>query len=331
MRQIEKSVIAEIETLSGATKEKTDTIENSIESNKAKILKLQSVDEAIIRRATTLEISSAELTVSSQRMDDNIAELQKNSEELFSGVSELKQRTDELEALTTDHGLIINGLQKATSDIADKLSVLAERESKHFNIVTVSLLLLLAVTIVLYFTQQNQFASNDARYAERSENIDGQLSSLQQQQVSSDTQTSDSLAELENRIERVNAAVQDQVQSVEGRFNQASPFSQIGNDNVIHGEQWIAGLPGEHYAVQLAYVDNKNTLFEIAQRYNFYLKDSLSYFTVNDETAEKYVLLSGSYGTQQEAMKAVQAMPAYIDMQRPQIRKLSEIQDYIVR
>jgi len=40
-------------------------------------------------------------------------------------------------------------------------------------------------------------------------------------------------------------------------------------------------------------------------------------------------LLSGSYATQQQAMKAVQAMPGYIDMQRPQIRKLGEIQSYI--
>lgn len=331
MLQIERSVINEIENLSGATREKTDSIEDSVESNKAKILKLQSVDEAIIRRATTLEISSAELTVSSQRMDANITQLQKSSEILSSGVSELKQRTDELEMLTADHGLVINGLQKATSDIAEKLSVLSGREGKHFNIVSASLLLLLAVIVVLYFTQQNQFASNEAIYAERSGVIDGQLTSLQQAQLSSNVQTGDSLAELENRIEQVSAAVQDQVQSVEGRFNQASPFSQIGNDNVIHGERWITTLPEEHFAVQLAYVDNKSALFEIAQRYNFYLKDALSYFSVNDESSEKYVLLSGSYATQQEAVKAVQAMPGYIDMQRPQIRKISEIQNYIVK
>lgn len=340
MLQIEKSVINEIEMLSGATKDKTDSIENSVESNKAKILKLQSVDEAIIRRATTLEISSAELTFSSQRMDANIAQLQKSSETLFTGVSELKARTDELEALTADHGLVINSLQKAASDIVDKVSLLTDSETKHFSIVSVSLFLLLVVVAVLYFTQQNQFSLNDARYVERSENIDNQLSSMQHEQVSANVVTSDSLADLENRIVQVQAAVQDelkkeiasvqdQVQSVEGRFNQTAPFSQIGNDNVLHGEGWIMALPKEHYIVQLAYVDNKDALFEVAQRYNFYLKDPLSYFSLNDAAAEKYVLLSGSYATQQQAKKALQAMPGYIDMQRPQIRKLGEIQSYI--
>ncbi len=327
MLQIEKSVINEIELLSGATKEKTDSIENSVDSNKAKILKLQSVDEAIIRRATTLEITSAELTVSSQRMDANIVQLQKSSETLFAGVNELKVRTDELEALTADHGLVINSLQKAASDIIDKVAVLSDRETKHFSIVTVSLFLLLVVTAVLYFTQQNQFAMNDARYVERSVNIDSQLTSMQLEQVSANAVTGNSLADLKKEI----ASVQDQVQSVEGRFNQTAPFSQIGNDNILHGEGWITALPKEHFTVQLAYVDNKDALFEIARRYNYYLKDPLSYFSLNNGASEKYVLLSGSYATQHQTMKALQAMPAYIDMQRPQIRKLGEIQSYIAK
>jgi len=332
MLQIEKSVVSEIKTLSSTTKEKTDSLESSVDGNKAKILKLQSVDEAIIRRATTLEISSAELTVSSQHMGANIVQLQKSSEMLMSGVSELKQRTGELEALTGNHGFLINGLQKATSDIADKLAALSGRERNHFNIVTGAFLFLLILTAVLYFAQQDQFGLNEARYAERSEITDVQLASLQQQQVSSNVATNNSLTELKNEI----ASVQDQVQSVDGRLSQTSPFSQIGDDNVMHSEQWIAALPKEHFAVQLAYVDNKNTLFEIAQRYNYYLKDSLSYFSVNDDVSTKsgtvkYVLLSGSYATQQQAMAAIQDMPAYIDMQRPQIRKLAGIQNYIAK
>lgn len=329
MLKIEKSVITEIETLTATTKEQTDSIEHSVDSNKAKILKLQSVDEAIIRRATTLEISSAELMVASQRMDEDIVHLQKNTDILFTGVSELKQRTDELEALTNTHGFMINGLQKATSDITAKLAALAGRESKHFNIFTASFILLVIATAVIYFLQQNQFAS------------------LNQQQVQANELTDHSLTELEKKIERVNVAiqdelkaeianVQDQVQSVEGRLSQSSPFSQIGSDNVIHGEQWISALPENNFTVQLAYVDDKTVLYEIAQRYNSRLKDSLSYFSVEDNVTEKnatvkYVLLSGNYATQQQAMAAMNAMPGYIDMKRPQVRKLEEIQNYIAR
>lgn len=329
MLKIEKSVITEIETLTATTKEQTDSIEHSVDSNKAKILKLQAVDEAIIRRATTLEISSAELMVASQRMDEDIVHLQKNTEILFSGVSELKQRTDELEALTNNHGYMINGLQKATSDISAKLAALAGRESKHFNIFTASFILLVIATAVIYFLQQNQFAS------------------LNQQQVQANELTDHSLAELEKKMERVNVAIQDelkaeianvkdQVQSVDGRLSQSSPFSQIGSDNVIHGERWISALPENNFTVQLAYVDDKAVLYEIAQRYNSQLKDSLSYFSVNDAVTErnatvKYVLLSGSYTTQQQAMAAINDMPGYIDMKRPQVRKLEEIQNYIAR
>ena len=129
--------------------------------------------------------------------------------------------------------------------------------------------------------------------------------------------------------------VTDQVQSVEGRLGQVSPFSQIGNDNVLHGERWISSLAKENFSIQLAYVDDRSKMFEIAQRYNFYLKDSLAYFLVNDvhmkSGAEKYVLLSGNYATRQHALMAIQNMPKYIDMQPPQIRRLDVIQDYIAK
>ena len=337
MLQVEKNLIAQIESLSTSTQDKTSAIENTVDQNRAKILKLQSVDEAIIRRATTLEISSAELTVKNQHLDASVDQLQLTTESLSHGIIQLRERTRELELLTVNHGTLIGGLQKATSDLTDRLTALAGLERKHFNIVSVAFVLLLVVTAVLYYLQQNQF--NDV--------VDNQVASLQQTQISVTAETKDSLAALENRIERVNATiqdeikkeiaqvdhtlknVQDQVQSVEGRINQVSPFSQIGDDNIIHGAQWIAALPQQNFVVQLAYVDNKNTLFEIAQRYNAYLKDSLSSFEVMDNGVKKYVLLSGSFATEQQAVAAVQDMPRYIDRQQPVVRKLESVQKYI--
>ena len=332
MLKIEKSITTEIKTLASATKEKTDSIENIVDSNKAKILKLQSVDEAIIRRATTLEISSAELSVSAQHMSKNIAILEKSSEALFSGVSELKTRTDELEELTDKQGFIISGLQKATSDIANKVTVLTGLENTHFKIVGSGFLALLLATVTIYFMQQNQFELNDSRYVERSVSVDEQITSMQQERIKSNAAINTSLVKIKSEL----ASVQDQAQSVEGRLSQTSPFSYIANDNILHGEQWIAALPKDNFALQLAYVDDKKSLFEIAQRYNFYLKDSLSYFSVKDDIsvedgAVKYVLLTGSYASQQQALTAMDNLPAYIDMQRPLIRKLDDIQNYIVK
>jgi septal ring-binding cell division protein DamX len=70
-------------------------------------------------------------------------------------------------------------------------------------------------------------------------------------------------------------------------------------------------------------------LYEIAQTYNYYLKDALSYFKVDDKGAVKYVLLSGNYTTQKQAMAAINAMPRYVDMQQPMVRKVDVIQKHI--
>ena len=340
MLQIEKNVIAQIESLSSTTKDKAQTIEKTVDHNSANILKLQSVDEAIIRRATTLEITAAELSAKGQYLDSSVEQLQISSDILSSDINKLSGRTKALEELTNSHGSLIDGLQKAGADITNKLTVLSGRERKHFNFVTAGFILLLVVTAVIYFSQQNQFGLNDVIQAERSGIVDDQITSLQQTQKDSVKIIRDSFTALESKIDLVNATLQDEikkeiaqvddkVQSVEGRLNQSSPFSQIGNDNIIHGPHWIAGLPQENFTVQLTYVDNKDTLYEIAQRYNFQLKDSLSYFKINEKGAVKYVLLSGSYATHQQAISALGSMPGYIDMQKPVIRKIKIVQKYI--
>lgn len=332
MLSIEKNVIAEIDRLADVTKEKTDSLQNTISSNKASILKLQSVDEAIIRRATTLEISSAELTAKSQQLDASIDQLNISTDSLQTSLHELRQRTLTLEEVTARQGTLIGGLQKTTSEITDRLAALTGRESRHFNIVTTGFVLLLVITAVIYFAQQSQFDTNAMLSAERNVHVDNQVANLQQIQASNNQQTATSLAVLESKINQVDDAmktVQDQVQSVEARFNQSAPFSEIGNDNIIHGAQWIADLPADNYSVQMAFVDNKSALYETAQSYNSYLKDALSYFEVNANGATKYVLLSGNYPDQQQAKAAIADMPRYINQQQPVVRKLELVQKYI--
>ncbi len=338
MLQIEKRTVAEIESLSSKTKEKTDNIKNSVDNNKAKILKLQSIDEAIIRRATTLENSSAELMVKSEQMKSSVEQLQSSSKILSHGVESLKQRTTALEELTSRHGTFIGGLQKVSTELTDKLANLSSRETRRFNIVTSGFLLLLVLTAVLYFSQQSQFTQNDTRVA-----------SLQQTQQNFSVIAGDSLTALESKIDLTKVdlqeeikkqvaqldykvqAINDQVQSVDGRLNQSSPFSQIGDDNIIHGSQWLAALPAENFVVQLAYVDSTNALYEIAHTYNYYLKDKLSYLKIDENGKVKYVLLSGNYTTKKQAAAAIDSMPRYIDMQMPLVKKVDMIQQHIAQ
>ena len=340
MLQIEQKVIAEIESLSSMTQQKTESLDSAVESNRAKILKLQSIDEAIIRRATTLEITSAELTVKSKQLDESVEDLQANSEALSRGVSALRQHTHDLEQRINTHGKLISGLQKASTGIAANVAALADREKRHFNVVGSGFFLLLIVTAVLYFSQQNQFGMSDRQIAE-----------LQQVQSSVKLSTEDTLAQLETKIDAMNQSIQedvkkeiaqvnrvmqdtrDQVQSVEGRFNQASSFSHIGDDNIIHGKQHINEVPAQNYSVQVAYVDSKDSMYAIAQRYNAYLKDKLYYFEVPVESPgamkTKYVLLSGNYISDMQAVAASQSLPTYIERQRPVIRQFETVQAFL--
>ena len=336
MLQIEQKVIAEIESLSSKTQEKTESLDNAVENNRAKILKLQSIDEAIIRRATTLEITSAELTMKSRQLDESVDQLQINSEELSQGIEALRQHTHDLEQKIGTHGKLIAGLQQASTGIAANVAALADREKRHFNVVASAFVLLLIVTAIVFFAQQKQLSLNDNRFAERSEIVDNQIADLQQVQSSVASSTEDTLAQIETKIEQMSRAVQDtrdQVQSVEGRFNQGSSFSQIGDDNTIHGKQHINELPAQNYTIQVAYVDNKDSMYAVAQRYNGYLKDKLYYFEVPVESSgavkSKYVLLSGNYSSSQQAVAASQLMPTYIERQRPVIRQLETVQAYI--
>ena len=286
----------------------------------------------------------------SKQLDESVDDLQANTHVLSRSVEELRQHTHELEQKINTHGKLIGGLQQASAGIAANVAALADREKRHFNVVGAAFALLLIVTAVVYFTQQNQFGLNDSRYAERTEQVDNQIADLQQLQSSASLSTDDALAQLETKIDAMNKSIQedvkkeveqmsramqdtqDQLQSVEGRFNQASSFSHIGDDNTIHGKQHINEVPAQNYTVQVAYVDDKDSMYAIAQRYNAYLKDKLYYFEVpvDSSAAEKtkYVLLSGNYTSDQQAAAASRAMPKYIEQNRPVIRQFETIQAY---
>ena len=72
-------------------------------------------------------------------------------------------------------------------------------------------------------------------------------------------------------------------------------------------------------------------MYELAQDYSYYLKNSLSYFEVEDKGVTKFVLLSGNYATQQQAAEKIKSMPRYINMQKPVVKKLGDVQKYIAQ
>jgi len=134
---------------------------------------------------------------------------------------------------------------------------------------------------------------------------------------------------LEDEVKTLNGKLQnmnDQAQSLDGRISNISPFSQIGSNNIIHGPQWLSQQPADHYVVQVATVTEKNDLYDIAQRYNHYLKDELSFYTVKSAQSEKYVLVSGGYAGEREAAAVMQRLPRYVNFQRPAITRMGDVQ-----
>ena len=172
--------------------------------------------------------------------------------------------------------------------------------------------------------------------AERTQSVDRQISGLQQDTVkSADTiaEVQDKLVVLNDRLEEevktINSKLQninDQAQSLDGRVSNISPFSQIGSNNIIHGPQWLSQQPADMVAIQVATVSRKNDLYDIAERYNHYLKDELSYYTVKSGQAEKYVLVSGGYASERQAAAVMKRLPRYVNFQRPVMVSMGELQ-----
>jgi septal ring-binding cell division protein DamX len=123
--------------------------------------------------------------------------------------------------------------------------------------------------------------------------------------------------------------INDQTQSLDGRINNISPFSQIGSNNIIHGPQWLSQQPADDFAIQVASVTSKNDLYDIAERYNHYLKDELSYYTVESGRSEKYVLVSGGYASERQAAAVIRRLPRYVNFQRPVMVRMGEVQKQI--
>jgi septal ring-binding cell division protein DamX len=148
--------------------------------------------------------------------------------------------------------------------------------------------------------------------------VDTQLQQVDTRLGQVDTQ----LQEVDTQVQKVD----DQAASLDGRLNHISPFSQFGKDNVIHGPEWLAAQPADNYAVLLASSGSKQGLYEYAQRYNRYLRDSLAYYTMDSTWGQRYVLVYGSFANQSEAAASLWRMPPQLSMQRPTLTRIGDLQ-----
>jgi chromosome segregation ATPase len=327
--KLENELVTEIDALAGSARERSDQIEKEVESSKARILQLQQVDDALEKRAASLEVTSAELGRKSKELDASLSLLDMRTDELSTLVDKLLEDSEK-------HSSLISALQDKSVEMAMSIRALAGTENRHFRILSGFLLVAILAIAGLYFYHQSEMSHDAIVTAERTEVVDQQISSLQQNSIKSAvtlSEVQENLVSLNDRLDQevktLNGKLQnmeDQAQSLDGRISNISPFSRIGSDNVIHGPQWLARQPADSFVIQVAAAENRNALYAIAQRYNHYLKDELSWYTVKSAAAEKFVLVSGGYAGEKDAVAVLRRLPRYVNFQRPAITRMGDIQ-----
>jgi len=205
--------------------------------------------------------------------------------------------------------------------MARSLLALTNTEKFHFRSVSGALLLVFLLVTTLYF-YQNSINEDFSKVA-----------GLQQQNTITNDKLMAMNEKLEGDIKKTNSKLldlNDQTDSLDGRLNRVSPFSQFGRDNIIHGPQWLAGQPSNMLVIQLSMVSDKKALYEIAQRYSYHLKQQqMAYYAVKTVQGDKYVLTYGSFASNAEVSAVLYRLPYYMNRQRPNVVAMTEVQRLI--
>jgi chromosome segregation ATPase len=339
----EHKLVAEIDSLANTTLRRdeklADDLRSAEEVSKAKILKLEKIDEALDKRAAALELTASELSDKTRELDVSVGFLDVRTNDLSESVRNLIVHTEALQRESDKHGSLIMGIQKNVSQLAQNLFDLGGTERKHFRIASVSLVLLALAIVGFYFYQTNYNDAVAVNTTERVQVVDTQISDVNtelgafnehvnNELVALNEKLADEVDVLNDKLSVVNRKVQtlnDQSQSLDGRVSRISPLNDFGGDNTIHGTQWLAEQSAGKFVIALASVSDKKEMYEIAMRYNHYLKQPLAYYV----DGGKYVLVYGGFDSGNAADAAMRRMPHYINSQRPAVKSMAEIQKLI--
>ena len=348
MAGLEQDLLTEIETLARTSKARDDSLgeetrvlgENldkaaeEIRNSQARMLKLQSVDQALEKRAEALEATTQELTKRSR-------ELSRSTTTLNQRTGQLAEAIEVLQSQTEAHSGLIAGLQTRTEKTANALYALIMQEKRHFRLLIGGLaLLLLALAAYLYVDRSNweeeaqANASLQAGVNSVSESLavtDNEVANVDNRVETLDNRVTQVDENLHQEITSINhklTSIGDQVESLDGRVTNLRPYKTFGNGNVIHGPEWVAAQPATNYAIHLATVSDKQSLYDLAERYSHYLKADLAYLPVQFKGSEQYALLYGQFASETEAMAALSSMPRHIERHQPAVYAMSTIQNY---
>ena len=342
MQALEQTLLSEIDGLAQRTQARDDDLsaatkavgeglskaEEEIRASQARMIKLQSVDQALEKRADLLEATTAELSKTSK-------ELSRATTQLNQRTSQLSTAIESLQKTSVEHSGLIARLQGQAEKTANALYSLIMLEKRHFRLVTGGLILLLLAISALFFYEygnwrqeavvNNQLQAEVGGLSEDLAATDNDVARVDQRIAEVDTNVQTEITQIQDKLTNLG----DQVESLDGRLTNQRPYKTFGNGNVIHGPEWLAAQPAQLYAIHIATLNDKQSLYKLAERYSQYLNDDLAYLPVQVNQSERFALVYGQYASEQEATTALSRLPRYIERQQPVVQPMSNIQRYI--
>ena len=335
MAKIEAKLVTEIESLAQSTDEKTSNLSNDIDkanseikSHSAKMLKLQSVDEALDKRAVTLEETAKSLTAETQLLLKSVETLDTRSTALEDTVETLGIKVYRIEQENEIQQVQLGLLKEKTTQTNATLVALSRLVSFNFVSTGIFLTILVASMIALYIYQDNLWSLESSSTAQRTEQVNQQINGLTQHVNTTDDKAADRIAQLENQVITLNQqlkTVNDKNVSLDNRLVNIAPHRKIGNDNILHSQQWIKQQSDDHFSIKVLTAKTEKDMFELAVRYNHYLNDVLSYKTILDKDAVEYILYMGSYADQTTAETAIKSLPFRLNGEEPSLTTFAKM------
>ncbi len=330
MTDLETKVVSELELISENSKKTESKLKTSIKSTtqkisyqKAQILLMQSVDEALDKRALQLESTTDNLLSETDNLKQATQTLNKLAAKLTDDIQTLQNHTSELAEQNIKQQGMIDTLQEQSSTLSRSLFALADLESRHFKTLgLMGILLVLAIVGVFYYQQYEiqTATSQQANYnVEQGDKINRLSSQITEEQMASQILHSDiksiqnELTTTKQKLHNVTTAVvnmNDQLQSVDGRLQYLSPLYNFGTDNTIHGSEWLIKLNEKAWSIKIATVQDKQELYEIAQRYSYYFTKDLGYFVKGNQYTLVY---GGDFENKEVTAALLRKMPRFMN------------------
>ena len=357
LAELEARIVTELENLAQSSAERDDALDEQISSQKARIMMMQSVDEALDKRAAALEQTSRQLLDDSAELKDATQVLDVLTAKLSSDVEALELFTRQLAEQNEAQQGQLEKLDERTDSLGRTLLALASLEKKHFRVLGAASLALLLVVLATFFHGEYQRETETAVEVQRNAVVSDQISDLNnrvseeqvasqvfQQEIVTLGNTIEQLkaelatanSALEQQVEAVNSGIQqrlqemtDQVDSIDGRVQYLAPLYNFGSNNTIHGSQWLARLDPERFSIKIASVSDKQDLYDIAQRYNNHFTGELGYFQTQD--GQYTLIYGGQFEDEATVIELMRRMPAYMNGQRIEPVANREVLQQVIR